>query len=111
MGSGSKGARKCKICGSRFPHLPMGPDSCEWDTRLNKGKAMSTPAKIEPHVKLLAANIIQKLMPIEDGNEHVFYELCGIIADHAPRFADIFPSKSRARRSKNEKRERRHRLI
>ena len=42
-------------------------------------------AKIEPHVKLLAANIIQKLMPIEDGNEHVFYELCGIIAAHAPK--------------------------
>ena len=41
-------------------------------------------AKIGPHVKLLAANIIQKLMPIEDGNEHVFYELCGIIADHVP---------------------------
>jgi len=41
-------------------------------------------AKIGPRVKLLAANIIQKLMPIEDGNEHVFYELCGIIAAHAP---------------------------
>ena len=42
-------------------------------------------AKIGSRVKLLAANIIQKLMPIEDGNEHVFYELCGIIAAHAPK--------------------------
>jgi len=46
-------------------------------------------AKIGPHVKLLAANIIQKLMPIEDENEHVFYELCGIIAEHFPAEAAV----------------------
>ena len=33
MSSGSQGKKACSICGSTYPHMPLGPNSCEWDLR------------------------------------------------------------------------------
>ena len=36
MGAGSLGSRKCSVCGSRFPHMPYGKDSCEWNPKFKR---------------------------------------------------------------------------
>lgn len=33
MSSGSQGKRRCSVCGSNAPHMPFGPDSCEWNPK------------------------------------------------------------------------------